>query len=158
MNKIGIIIVFLGLLGCGQTLKESKTLNNENSIIMQIPQCDSCKANNFGFFVFADSLINDENLYKFLLCCNSTCADDVEFSEFSNGVLFMLLQNKSEVVLQILEKHNEIPLDFILLQLENPIDEDIDLLKTFEQLEKANGDSIIKNKLLKSVKVAIDKG
>lgn len=148
------------LLGCTQAIKPKnpKDLLKENPNDFLSLNCDSCKAEYFGYLVYMDSLRTENSISKFLQCCNKECSNDVEFSEFSNVLLFKLLQDKADLMLRILEKHKDISMDFILRQLENPLYEDIDLVKTLDQVQKTNGEPSIKNKLINSLNIAIGKG
>lgn len=101
--------------------------------------------------------LSDKKVYAFLQCYNKTCFTNVELSEFGNELLYMLLIKDPELVLRVLANHLDLSIDFICNDLENPLNEGIDVNKAYEQVSNIQEYKNMKEQILKSIKIAIDK-
>lgn len=101
---------------------------------------------------------SDELVLRFLNTFGEECKNNVEYSEFSNETLFKLIQNQSVLFCKILEKHrNEIELNAILIELESPLHDLIDLNETKEGIMESELNKELKAKLLEAINKAIEK-
>lgn len=101
--------------------------------------------------------LTDGEVYAFLQCYNKTCFTNVELSEFGNELLFMLLIKDPELVLRVLTNHLDLSIDFICHDLENPLNEGINVNKAYEQVANVQEYRNMKKRILKAIKIAIDK-
>jgi len=116
--------------------------------------------------VIIDSLIdnrvklNDQNYTMFFANINPKCSNNVEYSEINNELIHKVLYtnpNKFVTFLGRISKKKEI-MDYVLEQLENPVNDGIDLTVTSELMEKTKmEDSITYKLVLGSIKKAIEK-
>ncbi|MCY1634031.1 MCE family protein [Marinifilum sp. D737] len=101
---------------------------------------------------------SDELVLSFFKTFGEECKNNVEYSEFSNETLFKLIQNQTVLFCKVLEKYrNEIELNEILKELENPLHELIDLNKIKEGIMKSELNKELKAKLLDAIDKAIEK-
>lgn len=135
-------------------INNTDTISENEILVLDCKDCDikvvtETKQN-------IDSL-TEEQTYKFLCCLSESTSNNIEFSEYSNEVLFLLLSKNAELVLSTLERHKNIAIEPIKTTLENPISDRIDLQEIYGQLQKIKGYDKIKGNLLQSIKKAIDK-
>lgn len=91
-------------------------------------------------------------MLKFLKTFGKDCKNNVEFSEFSNETLFMVIQKNPELFTKTLEINlNQIDLNELLFNLENPLHDLIDLDLTINKIADTNIDKSIKDKLIISI-------
>ena len=101
--------------------------------------------------------ISDLQMERLLKAYGKECSNNVEFSEFSNEILFKTIQKQPELFCNIFEKiKSEIELEVILLELETPIHDLINMKFTRRQIEKTRISDDIKNLLLNSIDKAIN--
>ena len=106
----------------------------------------------------ADNL-TEKICLDFLMTIDSTCENDVEFSEFSNGTLYKLLEKNPLLVITTIDKYKKtIHLDLIFSMIQDPIDDSIDLIRIKSKIEKLNYQSINKLKIIKYIEIAISHG
>ena len=71
---------------------------------------------------------------------NKECRTNIEYSEFSNEVLFKLLDTRTKEVVDVLMSNKNIDLETILIQLKNPIDDSIDIYSLKNKLESLSSE------------------
>jgi hypothetical protein len=79
----------------------------------------------------------------FLATFHHSCNSNVEYSEWANELLFKTLNRKPEIVLQLLIKNSSLDRNYILKQLESPINDAINLdslVKKIKKVEKPSSD------------------
>lgn len=101
--------------------------------------------------------LTDGKVNAFLQCYNKTCFTNVELSEFGNELLYSLLIKDPELVLRVLTNHLDLSIDFICHDLENPLNEGINVNKAYEQVTNVQEYRNMKERILKAIKIAIDK-
>ncbi len=100
----------------------------------------------------------DELVAKFLKTFGQDCKNNAEYSEFSNEVLFRLLQRQPSKFCFALDSYKEsIDIDYIIQEIENPLLDLIDLEKTKERIVESLNDMELKVKLQKALDIAIEK-
>ncbi|TKG91608.1 hypothetical protein EYV94_21525 [Puteibacter caeruleilacunae] len=95
--------------------------------------------------------ISDELIYLFLYTFDENCKNNIEFGEYSNEVLFKLLEQHPKRVVENITKEG-INLDVILNELANPISDVVnvdDVLKSINTISTEEG---IKNKLVDALR------
>lgn len=101
---------------------------------------------------------SDKLVLRFLKTFGEECKNNVEYSEFSNETLYKLIQNQPKLFCEVLEEHrNEIELNEILEELENPLHDLIDLDKTKEGIKDSKLNQDLKTKLIEAINKAIEK-
>jgi hypothetical protein len=94
------------------------------------------------------------DLYKFLYTFSKDCSKNVEYSEYSNEMLFKVLEKYPEQLISCMSKEKSLNLDYILSELSTPI-LDINGKVIYERVQNALGDKLIKEKVLEALKKAI---
>jgi hypothetical protein len=104
-----------------------------------------------------DNLTVDE-IINFLFTFDGCCINNVEYTEFSNEILYSLLcHKKAYLLVKVLSENNELPLNNIKRSIENPISERIDINKAYKNIRAVKGYRSMKNSILKSINIAISK-
>jgi len=94
----------------------------------------------------------------FLCTIGPECKSNAEFSEFSNETLYTLLERRPEIVIDVLAKEKEFNTKYIYEIITRPINDSFDLKTIYSGVESIDTSSKdVKNKILKSLKKAIDK-
>lgn len=102
--------------------------------------------------------VSEDSMLRFLKTFGKDCKNNVEYSEFSNEVLFKLLQSHPEQFCIVLENHKDsIDFSYVIQEIENPLLDLVDLEETKEKIEKSLNDMELKVKLLKALDIAIEK-
>ena len=94
------------------------------------------------------------DLYEFLYTFSEVCSRNVEYSEYSNEMLFKVLEKYPEQLISCMSKEKSLDLDYILSELSTPI-LDINGKVIYERVQNALGDKLIKEKVLEALKKAI---
>lgn len=126
----------------------------------QINELDTLKCNiNIVAKTIRDiETISEKEMIQFIKTFDKECANNAEFSEFSNEALFIVIQNKPGLFISTIEKEiDEIDLDAIIIDLENPMNDLIDLQNTLNSIKKAQGNVDLKSQIENALQVAIDK-
>jgi DNA-binding protein Fis len=101
--------------------------------------------------------ISSDLMLQFLKTFGEDCKNNIEFSEFSNETLFKVIQKKPELFCKMIEKlEDEIELDIILLELETPLLDLINMKTTRNQIKNTKISDDIKKRLLDSIDKAIN--
>lgn len=102
--------------------------------------------------------LTDHDINLLLCTFDMKCRDNPEFTAFSNEVLFEAIQRQPELLIQELaENKDELDLQIILSELESPIHDGFDLEQILEKVSAVNEDEKIKEQVVYSLTVAIDK-
>ncbi|MBE0663994.1 MAG: hypothetical protein IH597_16175 [Bacteroidales bacterium] len=99
--------------------------------------------------------ISENLLLKFLETFGLDCRNNAEFSEFSNGTLYKVIQINPQKFIKILNDNlSKVDFNEILFNLENPVNDLIDLDLTINKIADVKIDKSIKGKLI----IAINSG
>ena len=102
--------------------------------------------------------LNSSHIDSLLLTMDSSCKNNVEFGQFSNELLFMVLQNETELFLTQFDKLiNEIDTSFIFFQLRHPLHDQIDVTDILERIEKVPIENSTKAKFIEIMKINVSK-
>lgn len=92
--------------------------------------------------------LNQEEIRDFLLTFGKDCRANAEFSQWSNELLFSVLDNQTDLTLKTIEKEEKkIEMDEILDDLSSPISDMIVIKDLIPRVEKAQ----INNRLKKLI-------
>ena len=97
--------------------------------------------------------LSDHLLERFLLTFDSTCHRNAEYSEWSNDLLFKVIQAHPRGVLAILQSNRNVDFTYILSELQDPIG-DCDVQWIYSKVKKVHGYSGIKKRVLESLEQA----
>ncbi|MBU2912474.1 hypothetical protein [Reichenbachiella agariperforans] len=103
---------------------------------------------------FEDLSIKDIN--SFLKTFHLECNNNVEFSEWSNELLFKVLDTYTQTTINLLTTRQEYDLSAILDELENPI-HDFLLNQLVEKVEQQNIEEPIANQVIQALNIAASK-
>jgi len=83
---------------------------------------------------------SNDDIENFLLTFDNTCQSKVEYLEFSNELLFDILNRYPDKVINILSKNKNINLNIILDELKTPINDRVDIKEIVNKTRKINND------------------
>jgi len=95
----------------------------------------------------------DEFLYTF----DKSCEKNVEFSEWSNEMLFKILNKSTELYFKVLTKVKIENAEIILEEIKSPIAE-IDYQKIYDNIKKVDTQEKLKKEYLRVINIAAEKG
>lgn len=139
------------------TVNDSTVNDNNVTNVETMNNCIRCKIDAIKEVKNNIDNLTEEQAYNFLCCIDESCSNNVEFTEFSNEILYLLLYKRPELVLRILNIHSNISLNYIKKQLENPVNDKIDLYNVYKSIEDVGNYEAMKKELLSSIQLAMDK-
>ncbi len=99
--------------------------------------------------------LTKNEIKSFLLTFDNTCKNNVEYSEGSNGLLFILLDKQTELTLQTIEEYKKsISLDLILSELTSPINDGFDIRDIIKKVQNVQVGIELKSNVVDNLKVA----
>jgi hypothetical protein len=102
-----------------------------------------------GYIVEHKNVLNEDELRQFLLAfSNEQCLENVEFSEFGNGVLFSLIELNPQLLFQTLFSLNPDQIEAVKYHINNPVDDSINVIKKYETIKNSNMPSDLKRRSL----------
>ncbi|MBL4898667.1 MAG: hypothetical protein JKX76_03350 [Colwellia sp.] len=95
----------------------------------------------------------------FMATLHSSCSDNIEYSEWSNELLFKVLQRRPGLFAQILSKNSSLDTDYIVYELTNPLLDVINLNQVIDTIQAGDGLSpSTKERVIKALETAIAGG
>jgi hypothetical protein len=156
-----ILISFLFIVSCKNDVKVNTDQAKESKVeIQEISSIESNKKCDIEKVVSLKKQLpnaSNESIGAFLSTISADCNNNVEFSQFSNEVLFEVLEAKPRDVILIIGKENTIDKDEIYRMLESPINESVNLNELIANIDKLEIQNIEKTKFLEVLKKALDK-
>jgi hypothetical protein len=102
--------------------------------------------------------VTHQEIVDFLLTFGEECKNNVEYSEWSNELLFELLEKQTELTVKtIAHQTQRIELAAILENLEGPIHDRFDLKTIIAKVEKVKFNPEMKNEIINRLKIANSK-
>jgi hypothetical protein len=101
--------------------------------------------------------LDEAQVLSFLESFNETCALNIEYSEFSNYLLFQLLREQPKLVLKVLTENESMSYTYINKNLKNPINDTINLEIIYYKIDAVDGYDTAKKSILTSIKEAMNK-
>jgi hypothetical protein len=99
-----------------------------------------------------------EEVVNFLLTFDDECRNNVEYSEWSNELLFELLDKQTELIVKtIAHQTKRIELDEILKNLEDPVNDSFNVKSIITKVDKVNFNPEVKNEIINRLKIADSK-
>lgn len=122
------------------------------SVLAQRKKCDDSVLSQINANM---SKLTSSEIRMFLAVFDVSCKNNVEFSEFSNELLFRALEMHTKKVLLILEKeYPEIQLKSILSELESPVTDAADLTDLIQKVEKVKASEQLKKQVIDALQVS----
>ncbi|SER39068.1 hypothetical protein SAMN05444359_13930 [Neolewinella agarilytica] len=171
MKPLIQILISIVLISCGDKQSANKEVNteiNQKKKETNLPIKEEFKPDSsyVEFWCSIEVLKKtSENINKldlvtvaeFLASFHNECANNVEFLEWSNELLFEVAKNKPDFLLQILNKNDSLDKDLIKSEFENPIHDGFDINDIIEKIEMSNSSEEIKEEITESLKIAKSK-
>lgn len=153
-----ILLSVQTLSGCSNT-KVNQEKNQYNKVInnSQIMP-DSCTRCDILVVKQTEARINKlkyADLHDFLYTFSKDCSKNVEYSEYSNEMLFKVLEKYPKELIDCMSKEKELNLDYIYSELSTPL-LDINAEIIYEKVQNALGNKYVKEKVLEALKKAKD--
>lgn len=102
--------------------------------------------------------LNQKEITDFLLTLGHQCRDSIEFSEWSNELLFNILDKQTELALTTLDKkQGEMETKTILGILSSPIADNVNILSLIDKIEKVTFNDILKTHIVANLTLANNK-
>ena len=102
--------------------------------------------------------LKQDEIRDFLLTFGPECKNNVEYSEWSNELLFSLLDKQTELTLKTIEKEQrQIEMNEILNDLNSPINDLIDIKEIIVKVDNVNMNKRFKNRIIEQLKSADSK-
>lgn len=112
------------------------TLLTLSSLTIYGQQTKKCDETNFHSISENIGKLTQREIADFLLTFGQECRNNVEFSEWSNELLFKILDKQTELTLKTIEKEEKrIEKEIILEDLEEPISYSPDFKKLITKIE-----------------------
>ena len=99
--------------------------------------------------------LSEKEMSDFYMTFHSDCNNNVEYSEWSNELLFALLDKQTSLALRILEKEEKkIEMEEILEELSSPTTDAIDINDLTRKIDKVKFNSVLKTEILDRLRMA----
>lgn len=99
--------------------------------------------------------LTQREISNFLLTFGQECRNNVEYSEWSNELLFSLLDKQTELTVRTIEKEEKnIELEEIFFVLKNPIHDGIDIKNLIGKVNKVKFNTRVKKEIIDRLKTA----
>lgn len=133
-----VIIAFSNFPACGQPVKKC-----DNSILKNVK---------------GDGSSSEGTVEAFLFTLGRECQNNVEFNEWSNELLFTLLDKQTELTLKTIARNqNAIEMAVIMEDLNSPINDLIAVSVIKSKIEAVKFDRLLKRDILRQLQIALDK-
>lgn len=128
-------------------------LVNSALFAQEIKKCDG---DVIQYAQFRAGKLTKSDMKNFLLTFGKECDNNVELSEFSNEVLFLVLSRQTKLTLKTIEKEEtQLDLEAILDDLNAPISDMISVEKILIKAKKIKMESRLKNRIVESLNTAV---
>lgn len=119
--------------------------------------CRKCDIAYVGIVDRGIDNLSRNDLSNFLCTIRYSCSDNVEFGEFSNEVLFKVLEKYPDLVIDVLSSDQPINLELILNEIANPVHDGINVSDIKKSVSESPENGSVKQKILASLQVAINR-
>jgi hypothetical protein len=93
--------------------------------------------------------LDKSQIRDLLFAIDTSCVNDVEFGEFSNELLYMVLEKEPELFISVFHENiNEIDSGYIFLELSRPINDGISIKQILQKVENANVNNTTKHRII----------
>jgi hypothetical protein len=131
------------------------TLFTTNLFGQSIKKCD---IEVLGQISEARGNLTEKDINEFLLTFDKSCDINIEYSEFSNELLFMVLDKYTETIVAVMEKEKmNMATEYILYEISDPINDSFDLKNLIEKVNHVKVSGALKRQILEKLKEALAK-
>ncbi len=99
--------------------------------------------------------LSPSEIKMFLYSFSKECSKNIEYTEYSNEVLFKVIELYPSQVMDCIKLNSDIEFEYILSELSSPL-LDINGKKLITKVQQAEGESAIKSKIIESLKKAME--
>jgi hypothetical protein len=160
MDKIASFSLFFLILGfCSfSTYRGDNSIKNTTEYQKQKDiGCEKCKIEYARDIKLNIDNLTEEQISLFLCSFDEKCSKNVEFSQFSNKMLFLLMSRYPVQALKVMSEGKNLSMKSIQENLQSPISDNIDLKQLYKQIEEVEEYQEAKEIVLNSIKIAIEK-
>lgn len=118
--------------------------------------CDKCDLDKVRIVNQHLDSLTTQMLSEFLCTIDNSCKNNVEFLEFSNETLFAVLEKAPNLFFQVMTT-GKIDNEIILIEIENPINDLINLQTVYDKTKLATAKTELKTKYLNALILAAEK-
>ncbi len=154
INMKNFAILFLTIFFLYSCFTDNSTETSISSDLMK--ELEEC-SNQLGDIYRKKENINIQELNSLLQLVDQPCKKSVEFSQFSNELLYWFLQNKTDIFIKSYKDQNQKIKTNILIEIRSPIHDLIDLKLVYNNLNNSKEKDTIKKELIEAVTVAMKK-
>jgi hypothetical protein len=102
--------------------------------------------------------LNQKDINNFLLTFDKSCGTNIEYSEFSNELLFMVLDKHTQTLVTVMEKERKnLDTEYILYEIGNPINDSFNLKNLMTKVDNVKVVGKVKGQIIEKLKVALAK-
>jgi hypothetical protein len=165
-NKVIFLIAFIFLFSCtnirksnieskdkiDSTISNIEEHSNHDSITHKL-NSKKCDFNTLLSIRKNLNKLNKSQIRDLLFVIDTSCVNDVEFGEFSNELLFMVLEKEPELFIsEFHENVGEIDTGYIFLELSRPVNDGIEIKQILHKVENVNIDNKTKHRIIEILK------
>ncbi len=136
----------------GKKTDPNSLISNFDSTML-IVDCEKCRGEyvkELKMNLKNESTVDTTKVIMFLCTIDDKCKSHAEFSQFSNAVLFLLLEKEPELTIDLLSRY-KFQLDYILYMISQPINDGIDLNKVADGLMNVNKKIELRDSILNAI-------
>lgn len=149
-----VLISFQTLNACSGMKLNQYNRTTETMQTMQ-DSCNRCDIEIVKQTVSNLQKLKYSDIYQFLYTFSKDCSKNVEYSEYSNEVLFKVLENYPKQFIACMNKEKELESEYIYSELSTPL-LDIDGKAIHEKVKSVSGDNHAKERILKALRKAVN--
>jgi hypothetical protein len=100
--------------------------------------------------------LTEKDVIDFLSTFGDACKNNAEFGEYSNEVLFLILDKQTDLTIKTMTtEEQKLEIDVILDDISSPINDIINVKAILEKVERVKVNGSIKKKVIERLKTAI---
>ena len=135
------------------------SMENESSELISYEvdkrECEKCDGQKVLAVSRSMDDLNYQLIYDLLCTFDESCSKNVEYSEFSNEVLYKVLSKHPKAIVELISDSPELDSEYIYKQISFPL-LDYDYSAIINSLEEIEGDEKVKILIINSLQKAID--
>lgn len=128
-----------------------------NYAVAQKTSCAKCDIEILAAVNRDMAMLSFKQVLALFCTMDNSCAENVEFSEFSGELIFQVFNHKPEFSLRALEKSSNSSADAVIKRLENPINDILDLNLIYSKVSSIAAHKKSKKRVLEALQLALNK-
>lgn len=150
-----ILISIQTLSACSSSTRINQNSRTANTLYAVSDSCIHCDITVVRETESKLEKLNYADLSRFLFTFSKDCSNNVEYSEYSNEVLFKVLEKYPSKFMDCMSKEKELDTKYIYSELSMPL-LDINGKVIYKNVQSISGDKYTKEKILEALQKAID--